>query len=272
MLVHAPATKSEPRNSRNVHKKLPVHLSGRRVTSFPVSDSRPKKRTRRDAITDAGHTHFQVAYPAKGEGSSISMEDLFYYIDRLLHSPDYRSRYADNLSKELPRIPAVMSFADFRAFSQAGRDLAHWHLNYETVACHPGVAVEEIMSTSLDHYKHGSYRVTKMKFGKTKDASGKNVNDKSTVIYNEYITLKNIPLAAYDYIVNGKPALEWVMERQSVTTDKDSGITNDANLWATETMGNPKYPLELFLRVVTVGLETIKVVNGLPALNETNAD
>ena len=88
----------------------------------------------------------------------------------------------------------------------------------------------------------------------------------STVIYNEYITLKNIPLAAYDYVVNGKPALEWVMERQSVTTDKDSGITNDANLWATETMGNPKYPLELFLREVTVGLETMKVVNGLSKL------
>ena len=111
------------------------------------------------------------------------------------------------------------------------------------------------------------FRVTKMKFGKTKDASGKSVNDKTTVIYNEYITLKNIPLAAYDYVVNGKPALEWVMERQSVNTDKDSGITNDANLWATETMNNPKYPLELFLRVVTVGLETMKVVNGLPKLD-----
>jgi predicted helicase len=160
----------------------------------------------------------------------------------------------------------VKTFADFRAFSQAGRDLAHWHLNYETVACHPGVTVEETMSTSLDYHNNGPYRVTKMKFGKTKDASGKSVNDKTTVIYNEYITLKNIPLAAYDYVVNGKPALEWVMERQSVTTDKDSGITNDANLWATETMGNPKYPLELFLRVVTVGLETMKVVNGLPKL------
>ena len=160
----------------------------------------------------------------------------------------------------------MKTFADFRAFSQASRDLAHWHLNYETLACHPGVAVEEPASASaIPADRH--YRITKMKFGKTKDASGKNVNDKTTVIYNEFITLKNIPLAAYDYIVNGKPALEWVMERQSVTTDKDSGITNDANLWATETMGNPKYPLELFLRVVTVGLETMKVVNELPKLD-----
>jgi predicted helicase len=89
---------------------------------------------RRDAITDPGLAHFQSAYPAKGEGNSITKEDLFYYIYGLLHSPDYRSRYADNLGKELPRIPAVKTIADFRAFSQAGRDLAHWHLNYETVA------------------------------------------------------------------------------------------------------------------------------------------
>ena len=75
-----------------------------------------------------------------------------------------------------------------------------------------------------------------------------------------------IPLEAYDYVVNGKPALEWVMERQSVTTDKASNITNDANLWATETMGNAKYPLELFLRVITVSLETMKIVRGLPGL------
>ena len=91
------------------------------------------------------------------------------------------------------------------------------------------------------------------------------------MIYNEYITVTGIPLEAYDYVVNGKPAIDWVMQGQSVTTDKDSGITNDANLWATETMGNPKYPLELFLRVVTVGLETMKVVNGLPGLGELSA-
>ena len=79
-------------------------------------------------------------------------------------------------------------------------------------------------------------------------------------------TLRGIPLEAYDYVVNGKPALEWVMERQSVTTDKDSGIVNDANLCATETMNNPAYPLELFLRVITVSLETLKIVNGLPGM------
>ncbi len=222
--------------------------------------SGPTVYTRRDAITDSGLAHFQAAYP----GQTLSKEDLFYYIYGLLHSPDYRSRYADNLGKELPRIPAVKSFADFRAFSQAGRDLAHWHLNYETMDCYPGVTVDEAQSAAVTDSR---YRVTKMKFARTKDpATGKTVPDKTTVIYNEYITLRDIPLAAYDYIVNGKPALEWVMERQAVTTDKDSGITNDANLWATETMGDAKYPLELFQRVITVSLETMKIVNGLPKL------
>jgi len=106
-----------------------------------------------------------------------------------------------------------------------------------------------------------------LKFAKKRDPeTNKSINDKTTVIYNSRITLRGIPLEAYDYVVNGKPALEWVMERQSVTTDKDSGIVNDANLCATETMNNPAYPLELFLRVITVSLETLKIVNGLPGM------
>ena len=144
--------------------------------------------------------------------------------------------------------------------------MAHWHLNYETVEPYP---------TKLDTGKNviktltpEDYRVIKMKFPKVKDPdTGKSVADKTTVIYNPKITLRNIPLEAYDYIVNGKPALEWVMERQAVTTDKKSGIVNDANLWATETMGNAKYPLELFQRVITVSLETMKIINKLPKLD-----
>ncbi len=223
--------------------------------------------TRRDGITEAGLAHFQSAYSAKGEGESITKEDLFYYVYGLLHSADYRTRYADNLGKELPRIPAVKTFADFMAFSKAGRELAHWHLDYETVACYPGVTLDT-GKVNLSALPDEAFRVTKMKFAKTKDTSGKSVNDKTTVIYNERITIKNIPLAAYEYVVNGKPALEWVMERQAVTTDKDSGIVNDANLWATETMGNARYPLVLFLRVITVSLETMKIVKALPPLGD----
>lgn len=146
-------------------------------------------------------------------------------------------------------------------------DLAHWHLNYETVEPYPGVEVPIVESTSFDFYQHGPYRVTKMKFAKKRDPeTNKSVSDKTTIIYNDYITLRGIPLEAYDYVVNGKPAIEWVMERQAITTDKDSGIVNDANLWATETMNDPAYPLNLLLRVITVSLETMKIVNGLPKL------
>ena len=225
--------------------------------------------TRRDAITDAGLAHFQAAYPAPGEGDSITKEDLFYYIYGLLHSPDYRTRFADNLGKELPRIPADKTHAAFAAFSRAGRDLAHWHLHYETVAMYPDATVEVAGKDAppLAALSPADFRVVKMKFAKVKDPeTGKSVNDKSTVFYNAKLTIRNIPLSAYDYVVNGKPALEWVMERQSVTTDKASGITNDANLWATETMGNAKYPLELFLRVITVSLETNRIVESLPKL------
>ena len=79
--------------------------------------------------------------------------------------------------------------------------------------------------------------------------------------------ISNIPAEAFDYVVNGKPALEWVMERQVVKTDKDSGIVNDANDYANETVGDPRYPLQLFQRVITVSLETMKIVNSLPALD-----
>ena len=213
---------------------------------------------RRDAITDAGLAHFQAAY----SGELISKEDLFYYVYGILHSPDYRERFADNLSKELPRIPRVKTAADFWAFSQAGRALADLHLNYETVEPYPLTIEAKGKLTDAD------YRVEKMKFAKKKDPeTGKNVNDRSIVIYNHRITLKGIPEAAWDYVVNGKAALDWVMERQCVKTDKASGIVNDANDWAIETMGNPKYPLELFQRVVTVSLETQKIVNSLPPLD-----
>ena len=227
---------------------------------------------RRDAITGEGLAHFQSAYP----GETISKEDVFYYVYGLLHSKDYRERYADNLSKELPRIPRVKTAAGFRALSQAGCKLAELHLNYETVPIYQGAKVlgadGKVFNLGdpkpLDSRFRGNderddfWRVEKMKVPKT---DGK--KDLTRLIYNAYITVSGIPPEAYDYIVNGKPALDWVVERQCVKTDKDSGIVNDANDWAIETMGNPRYPLELFLRVIMVSLETMKIVNNLPPLD-----
>ena len=255
---------------------------------FDQHAAKPVTRNRRDAITDAGLAHFASAYL----GEKISKEDLFYYIYGLLHSPDYRARYADNLAKELPRIPRVKTAADFWAFSKAGRALANLHLNYESVAMY---AKAEVISDggkpldlgnpkALDSRFRGNdergrggndergrggnderekfWRVEKMKVPK----SGKD-KDLTRLIYNSHITVTGIPAEAYDYVVNGKPALDWVIERQCVKTDKDSGIVNDANAWATETMHNPRYPLELFLRVITVSLETMQIVRALPELD-----
>lgn len=204
---------------------------------------------RRDGITDAGLTHFRSAYPDE----EISKEDLFYYIYGVLHSRDYRERYADNLGKEIPRIPRVKTAADFWAFSKAGRALGEIHVGYEKVPEYKA-RIEETATRGPEHY-----RVEKMKFGQGKD--------KTVIRYNDFITVREIPLEAYYYVVNGKPAIDWVMERQSVTTDKDSGIVKDANAWATDTVGDPRYPLSLLLRVITVSLETIKLVKGLPRLD-----
>ena len=216
-------------------------------------DSAAGQYTIKDGITDSGLKHFADAYPTE----TISKEDIFYYVYGLLHSEDYKARYADNLSKELPRIPRVKQAADFWTFSKAGRALAELHVNYETVTPYPITFAGGNMAVKL--LDDADFRVTQMKFASKAD--------KTTVVYNNKITMQDIPLEAYEYVVNGKPALEWVMERQAVTTHKDSGIKNDANDWAIDTMQNPRYPLELFQRVITVSLETMKIVNSLPKLD-----
>jgi len=212
---------------------------------------------RRDAITDRGLAHFEAAYP----GEVIAKDDLFYYVYGLLHSEDYRARFADNLSKQVPRVPAVRKAADFWAFVEAGRTLAILHCDFDSAEPFPVTIVQGALALAHIPDPAKFYRVEKMKFG------GKRPNiDKTTVIYNSNITMTGIPLDAYDYVVNGKSALEWVMERQCVKTDKASGILNDANRYAVETVGDPAYPLLLFQRVITVSLETMKIVRGLPKL------
>ena len=186
-------------------------------------------------------------------GGKVTREDIFYYVYGFLHSPEYRTMFASDLKKSLPRLPLVDNPEDFWAFSKAGRDLAELHLNYETVQPYEGVSIKTIGTPT--------YEVVKMRFGK-KDSK---TADKSTIIYNNNITIENIPLEAYDYVVNGKSALEWIMERYQITTDAKSGITNNPNDWSKE-HGDEKYIFNLVLRIITVSLETMKIVNALPKL------
>lgn len=205
------------------------------------------------ALTDEILDLFRDSYE-----STIEKEDIFYYVYGILHSPEYKRRFANDLKKMLPRIPLTKETADFWRFSKAGRELAEWHLNYETIDPYP--VTENGLPLLMDEDK--DFLVTKMTFGR-KD---KQV-DKTTIIYNSKITLSNIPLEAYDYVVNGKPAIEWIMERYQVTVDKDSGIRNDPNDWSRE-HNQPRYILDLLKRIIRVSLETNKIVASLPVLNE----
>ncbi|MDA8119537.1 MAG: DEAD/DEAH box helicase family protein [Gammaproteobacteria bacterium] len=210
---------------------------------------------RHEAITDTALAAFQTHY----RDTTIGKEDLFWYVYGVLHAPDYRERFASDLKKMLPRIPYA---ANFWVFSRAGRALGDWHLQYETVEPYPLTedAPQPITDTN-------EYRVTRMVFAKR---DGK--PDKTTIIYNAHLTLRGIPLEAYDYVVNGKSAIEWVMERYAVTIDKDSQIRNDANDWSED----PRYIVDLVKRVVRVSVETVRIVGKLPSVmaseNDSNAE
>ena len=212
---------------------------------------------RREAITEAGLEHFRKAYP----GEVISRKDIFHYVYGLLHSEDYRNRYRANLAKDIPRIPCVKDVEDFRAFRDAGQRLGELHVGYEQVEPYPAVIDAGGRDLKSVDDPSSFFRVVKMKH----PGSGRN-KDRSTIIYNHNITVHGIPDAAWNYVVNGKPALAWVMERQTVKTDKASGIVSDANCYAVETVGNSRYPLDLLLRVITVSLETRRIVRDLPEL------
>ncbi len=207
---------------------------------FDTDDNKPF--IRRDAISD-----FIFERAKKQYGKNITKEDIFYYVYGFLHSKEYRDTFANDLKKTLPRLPLIEDVRDFWAFSKAGRNLAELHLNYENVAPHPDAKV-----TGDDG---NFYKVEKMRFPKK--------DQKDTIIYNSKITISNIPAKSYEYVVNGKSAIEWIMERYQVTTHKESGITNNPNDWAEE-VGNPRYILDLLLSIINVSVQTVDIVNSLP--------
>lgn len=221
------------------------------VSLFGTSNE--ERWTQRDGITDWCLQEVRSRFAG---AQSLTKEDIFYYVYGLLHSPDYRERFADDLRKALPRIPIVERAEEFIAFSKAGRRLAQLHLHYEDYAHEAeGVEVDERDYTAADEYTY--YAVEKMRFPKK--------DERHTIIYNGHITIHNIPAEAYDYVVNGKSAIEWVMERYAVTIHKDSGIKNDPNLWSRE-QGRPRYILDLLLSIIHVSVETQRIVAELPKL------
>ena len=209
---------------------------------------------RKDGVTDWILTTARKQY-----GYKVTKEDIFYYVYGLLHSPDYRTTFATDLKKSLPRLPLVEKTDDFWAFSKAGRALADLHLNYETIETYKKCLVLHAPLTTKG--ESVNYRVEKMRFGKIDSKTA----DKSVIHYNHTITIEGIPAEAYEYVVNGKSAIEWIMERYAITTDKKSGITNDPNDWARE-HNDEKYILNLLLRVINVSVQTVEIVKGLPKL------
>lgn len=192
---------------------------------------------------------------------SIDKEMIFYYIYGFLHSPEYRTMFEADLKKSLPRIPIIEDVDAFRDFYQAGKALAKLHLNYESVAAYDGL---EIVDTYHGKNQYEHYAVNpKMRFPKK--------DQKDTIIYNDYITIRNIPAEAYDYVVNGKSAIEWLIERYAVTVDKKSGIRNDPNDWSRE-HENPSYIFDLVCSIVNVSIKTMQIVGKLPKLSFNGAE
>ena len=241
-----------------------LHMNGD-TQCFPLYYYEARAKASPSLFDEAGETEYirrdglsdWILSQARGRyGQGVSKEDIFYYVYGFLHSPHYRERFAADLKKMLPRLPLPAAPKDFWAFSKAGRALAALHLHYDDFQQQPP---PEALGLVVAGAESGHFRVEKMRFpSKT---------DKSRIFYNSHITIDNIPASAYDYVVNGKSAIEWVMERYALSTHKESGIRNDPNDWAAE-VGNPRYILDLLLSVIRLSVETVSIVQGLPQVQD----
>jgi len=201
-----------------------------------------------DNVSDRVLAEYRATY-----GAEVSKDDIFFYVYGLLHSQEYRHRYSSDLGKMLPRIPKVKGF---QAFSEAGRHLSELHLGYETAEPFTLDDPSTIAGFS------GSFGVEKMRFPKRHDGKP----DRTRIVFNSGITLSGIPDDAYRYQIGARSAVEWIIDRYQVTTDRRSGIVNDPNAWCDE-VGDPRYIVDLVKRIVTVSLETMRIVDSLPPLD-----
>ena len=195
-----------------------------------------------DNITDTALRTFRVQYADR----TISKDAIFDYVYGILHAPTYRERFANDLAKELPRIPFA---PDFWAFAEAGRELAALHLGYETCPEYPLEAVAA---------HGGELTADDCQIG---DRAMRFADDgKAALIVNDRLRLAGIPAEAHDYEVNGRTPLEWLIDRYRIARDRDSGIVNDPNGWFEE----PRDLIAAIRRVVHLSVETVRIVEGLP--------
>lgn len=218
-----------------------MHLVGAGASDqcFPFYTYNEDGTNRQENITDWALAQFRGKY-----GNDVSKWDIFHYVYALLHHPVYRERYAENLKRELPRIPLAAAVEDFPVYVEIGRKLAELHLNYETVEEYP---LEWIENKGIPF----SWRVEKMRLSK----------DKETLIVNDSLTLAGFPAECFEYRLGNRNALEWVIDQYKVSTDKRSGITSDPNR-----DDDPEYIVRLVGRVVRVSVETVGLVRALPGL------
>lgn len=201
---------------------------------FPFFVYNEDGSNRRENITDWALEKFQTQYNDK----QISKWDIFYYTYALLHHSEYREKYEANLKRELPRIPYA---PEFYKFVKAGKQLANLHINYETQAEYPLEMIENAA-------ERVDWRVAKMHYNK----------DKTQIIYNDFLTLADIPPEAHEYRLGNRSALDWIVDQYQVSTDKRSGIINDPNR-----EDDKQYIVKLIKRIVTVSLETMSIVKSL---------
>ena len=207
-----------------------------RFQCFPFYTYDEDGTNRRENITDWALAEFSTHY----RDDTITKWDIFHYNYGLLHHPGYRERYEANLKRDLPHIPFAK---DFWGFAEAGARLADLHVNYETQP--------EYDKLKLIQTPPLNWRVEKMKLSR----------DKISLIYNDFLTIDGVPPKAFAYRLGTRSALEWVIDQYRVKTDKRSGIVNDPNR-----ADDPQYIVKLIGKVITVSLETVEVVEGLPAL------
>ena len=233
------ATASSLDFSRPIGDQIPVILDGYR---------------RVDNVTDATLASYREHYGDAG----ITKEDIFFYVYALLHHPEYRERYEDDLKKMLPHIPRA---AGFRTYASVGRELADLHVNYERVEPYPSVQEEAGLHAPADPWERYRIGERKMRFPKL----GRRDKDFTRLEYNDYVTLTGIPAEAQGYSISGRSPLEWIIDRYHVKTDKASGIVNDPNDFLRE-QGRPDAVVDLIKRLVTVSMRTQELLKTLPPL------